>query len=414
MAIPDTNRLEGRRVLLGVTGGVAAYKAVLLLRLLTEAGAEVQVVMTPSATRFVGPATFAALSRRAVHTETFERPEEVLHVRLARWADVAVVAPATANALAKLALGLADDLLASTLLEMVGPLVLAPAMHTGMWSNPATQAHVRTLEERGAVIVGPAEGPLAAGDEGAGRMAEPPEVAEAVMAAVGVAAHRARGDGWSVPLGGRRVLVTAGPTHEPIDAVRFLGNRSSGRMGFALAAEAARRGAEVTLVSGPVALRDPVGVAVVRVETADEMAREVLARYEDVDVVVMAAAVADWTPARAAAGKLKKDAGPPALALKPTPDILATLGKRKEHQVLVGFAAETSDLESRARRKLGEKNVDLMVANEVGRPGTGFGARTNHAAIISRDGADVPLRSWTKADLAAAICDRVAEMIAAR
>src|SRR6266571_3565919 len=243
MASGGDGSLSGRRVLLGVTGGIAAYKAALLARLLTQAGASVDVVMTPIAARFVGPETFAALTRNPVHRDLFGSPEAVLHVKLAHGADVAVVAPATANVLAKLALGLADDLLTSTLLEATCPLVLAPAMHTGMWHHPATRAHVGTLAERGAVLVGPAEGPLAAGDEGPGRMAEPEEILEAVTAA----------------LAGRSVLVTAGPTHEPIDPVRYIGNRSTGRMGFAIAAEARARGAAVTLVSGPVALPDPRG-----------------------------------------------------------------------------------------------------------------------------------------------------------
>jgi len=389
--------LAGRRVLLGVSGGIAAYKSAYLARLLAASGAQIQVVMTPAATRFVGPDTFAALTRRPVHSEVFERTEAVLHVRLAHEADVAVVAPATANVLAKLALGLADDLLTSTLLEATCPLVVAPAMHTGMWEHPATQANIRTLTQRGIAIVGPFEGALAAGDEGFGRMAEPEEILRAAAVALGLA-----GD-----LAGRRVLVTAGPTFEPIDAVRFLGNRSSGRMGFAVALQAAGRGASVTLVTGPVALDDPPGVEVVRVETAEEMAEEVLARYERLDAVVMAAAVADFRPARALDSKLKKEAGLPDIRLERTTDILATLGKRKENQVLVGFAAETSDIESEGRRKLAEKNLDLIVANEVGRRGTGFEASTNRAAIFARSGDDIPLGVWTKDELARLICDRV-------
>jgi phosphopantothenoylcysteine decarboxylase / phosphopantothenate---cysteine ligase len=396
--------LARRHVLLGVTGGIAAYKAAYLARLLVQAGADVQVVMTPSATRFVGPDTFSALTRHPVHSDVFERSDAVLHVRLAHDADLAVVAPATGNVIAKLALGLADDLLTATLLEATCPLVLAPAMHTGMWSSPATQANVRALRDRGAVLAGPVEGPLAAGDEGPGRMAEP----EAIFAA----AVEAAGGGGD--LAGRRVLVTAGPTHEPIDPVRFLGNRSTGKMGFAVAREAVRRGATVTLVTGPVGLPDPPGVEVVRTQTSEEMAEAVSERFDDVDAVVMAAAVADFRPDRVAAEKLKKEAGPPPLRLQPTTDILASLGKRKEHQVLVGFAAETSNLEAEARRKLAEKNLDLIVVNEVGRPGTGFGSDTNRAAIVARLGEDVAFREWTKADLAAAVWDRVAELLGSR
>ena len=394
--------LAGRRVLLGVTGGIAAYKSVYLARLLVGAGGHVQVVMTPTATRFVGPATFAALSGRPVYSDVFERTDTVLHVRLAHEAEVAVVAPATANVLAKLTLGLADDLLTSTLLEATCPLVVAPAMHTGMWEHPATRSNIRALAGRGVTFVGPAEGELAAGDEGVGRMAEPEEVLGAVVGRLSLGA----GD-----LLGSRVLVTAGPTYEPIDAVRFLGNRSSGRMGFAVAAEAARRGAVVTLVTGPVALGDPRGALVVRVETAEQMAAAVLERFPDVDAAVMAAAVSDFRPDRAVSGKIKKDAGLREIRLEPTTDILATLGKRKEQQVLVGFAAETDEVEFEGRRKLAEKNLDLIVANEVGREGTGFGSETNRAAILAATGSDVAMRVWTKEELAAAICDRLASLV---
>jgi phosphopantothenoylcysteine decarboxylase/phosphopantothenate--cysteine ligase len=397
----SSGSLDGRRVLLGVTGGIAAYKSAYLVRLLTTAGAQVQVVMTPASLRFIGADTLAALSRRPVYSDLFEQAEAVLHVRLAHQADVAVVAPATANVLAKLALGLADDLLTSTLLEATCPLVLAPAMHTGMWQNPATRDHVTTLVERGAVIVGPGEGALAAGDEGLGRMSEPEEILMAVRSAFANESE----------LAGRRILVTAGPTIEPIDPVRFIGNRSSGKMGFAVAAEAARRGAAVTLVSGPVHLPDLPGVEVIKVEGAEEMAAAVFDRYAETDGVVMAAAVADFRPQTAATDKMKKDNGPPSLTLRPTTDILATLGKRKEHQVLVGFAAETGDLESEGRRKLVDKNLDLIVVNEVGKAGTGFEADTNRAAILAREGEDIPLQVWTKRALAGAICDRLTGLL---
>jgi len=392
--------LAGRRVLLGVTGGIAAYKAAILCRLLQERGAEVQVVMTPSATRFVGPDTFAALTGRPVHSDVFERTETVLHVRLAREADVAVVAPATANILAKLANGLADDLLSSTLLELGGPLVVAPAMHSGMWEAAPTRRNMAALREAGVAVVGPVSGPLAAGDEGMGRMAEPEEIAEAVEAAVG------GGD-----LAGQRVLVTAGPTYEPVDAVRFLGNRSSGRMGFEVAEQARRRGAEVTLVAGPTSLPDPPGVRVVRVETAAEMREAVLAAAEESDAVVKAAAVSDYRPSAPVARKLRKEEGPPDLRLEPTLDILGELGQRAGERVLVGFAAETDDLETAGRRKLEEKGLDLVVVNEVGRPGTGFDAETNRALILSAAGDDEPLREWTKRELAGAICDRLAKLL---
>jgi phosphopantothenoylcysteine decarboxylase/phosphopantothenate--cysteine ligase len=326
---------------------------------------------------------------------------------LAHACDVAVVAPATANILAKLALGIADDLVTSTLLEATCPLVVAPAMHTGMWEHPATRSNLSTLVARGATVVGPAEGALAAGDEGMGRMAAPEEIAAAVGAALGPDERRR-------DLDGTRILVTAGPTYEPIDPVRFLGNRSTGKMGYGVAAEAARRGAAVTLVSGPVSLDPPEGVDVVDVETAEEMADAVMHAFPTCDAVVMAAAVADFRPAEAAGAKIKKSTGPPELRLVPTVDILATLGERRAAQVLVGFAAETAGvdavMQAEGRRKLAAKGVDLMVVNEVGRVGTGFGADTDRAAILAAGGEDTPLRDWTKAELAAAICDRIAAL----
>jgi phosphopantothenoylcysteine decarboxylase / phosphopantothenate---cysteine ligase len=397
----SSSPLAGRRVLLGVTGGIAAYKACILTRLLTQAGATVQVVMTPSATRFVGTDTFAALSGRTAYTEVWEEPGSVLHVRLARGADMCVVAPATANVIAKLSGGIADDLITSTLLEATCPLVVAPAMHSGMWEHPATQANVRSLRERGTVMVGPAKGPLAAGDEGVGRMAEP----EDILATLEEVASRGR------DLAGRRIVVTAGPTWEPVDAVRFLGNRSTGRMGFAVAREAFDRGADVTLVVGPGTVEAPEGPRTVRVATAEEMRMSVLKAAEDADAVIMAAAVADFRPREAAPGKLKKEKGPPRLELVPTPDILAELGQMKGDRVLVGFAAETEDVETAGRTKLVSKGLNLLVANEVGREGTGFAAESNHAAILSRTGDDEPLRQWTKAELAAALCDRLTKLL---
>jgi phosphopantothenoylcysteine decarboxylase/phosphopantothenate--cysteine ligase len=394
--------LTGRRVLLGVTGGIAAYKACILTRLLRLRGASVRVVMTRSAERFVGPATFAALSDHRVYTDLWEEPERVLHVRLAHEADVVVVAPATANVIAKLAFGIADDLLTSTLLEADVPFVLAPAMHTGMWEHEATRANVATLSERGVRIVGPASGSLAAGDEGVGRMSEPEEIVRAIEDVL------SRGH----DLAGRRIVVTAGPTWEPIDPVRFLGNRSTGKMGFAVAAEAAGRGADVTLVVGPGTVEPPEGSAVVRVTTAEEMRDAVLGASRNADAVVMAAAVADFRPEVVADSKIKKEGGPPDLRLVPTPDILAELGAEPGERVLVGFAAETEDVELAGRAKLERKGLHLMVANEVGREGTGFGSETNRAAIVSSSGEDEPLRDWTKRELAAAICDRIAKLLA--
>jgi phosphopantothenoylcysteine decarboxylase/phosphopantothenate--cysteine ligase len=385
--------------LLGVSGGIAAYKAALVVRLLKAAGADVTVVMTEAATRFVGADTFSALTGQPAHVSLWERPGEVLHVRIAREADVGVVAPATANILAKLAHGHADDLLSAALLEATCPLVVAPAMHSGMWEHPATRANVATLQDRDVRIVGPVTGPLAHGDEGIGRLAEPEDVIAAVRGALG-----------PQELAGRRLLITSGPTHEPIDPVRYVGNRSTGKMGAALAAEALGRGAAVTVVLGPGA-SVPAGVEVVPVQTAEEMRDAVLARFPDADAVVMAAAVADFRPKAFADQKLKKDAGVPELILEPTPDILGELGQRRTDQVLVGFAAETEDLERAGRRKLESKRLDLVVVNLVGREGTGFGADTNEAMLLAAGGDDVPLRRWSKRELAAAVVDRIVALL---
>ena len=390
-------------MLLGVSGGIAAYKAALVARSLRTAGAEVSVILTENATRFVGPDTFSALTGGPAHTSLWERPGDVLHVRLAREANVALVAPATANVIAKLAHGLSDDLLSAALLESTCPLVVAPAMHTGMWAHPATQGNVRTLRERGARIVGPVSGPLAHGDEGLGRLAEPEDVVAAVRAAIA-----------PQDLAGRRILITAGGTHEPIDPVRFLGNRSTGRMGIAIADEALARGASVTLVFGPGTVAPPAAADVVPVETAEQMRDAVLARFDGNDAVVMAAAVADFRPKEVTDAKLKKEAGVPELLLEPTPDILAELGERRSGRVLVGFAAETDQLESAGRAKLAAKHPDLIVVNRVGREGTGFGSETNEAMLLSADGDDVPLERWTKAELARLVADRLAALLRER
>jgi phosphopantothenoylcysteine decarboxylase/phosphopantothenate--cysteine ligase len=390
--------------LLGVTGGIAAYKSAALARLLAAAGARVTTVLTESATRFVGADTFSGLTGVPALTSLWERPGEIVHVRLAHETDVAVVAPCTANVLAKLAAGFADDLLTSTLLEYTGPLVVAPAMHTGMWTSPATQRNVADLRSAlgdRLTIVGPIEGALAHGDEGIGRMIEPQDIEAAVRITV-----RPR------DLIGRRLLVTAGPTHEPLDPVRFLGNRSTGRMGVAVAAEASARGAALTLVLGPDTVPPPAGVDVVRVETAQQMHDAVLERFAVSDAVVMAAAVADFRPKEVASAKLKKDEGLPELVLEPTPDIVSELGERKRPgQIIVGFAAETGDPEDAGRAKLRRKHLDLVVANVVGTEGTGFGSETNDAAILAAAGEDVPRRTWTKAELAAAICDRLVALL---
>jgi phosphopantothenoylcysteine decarboxylase/phosphopantothenate--cysteine ligase len=399
--------LRGRRVLLGVSGGIAAYKSAFLARGLQDEGATVTAVLTASATRFIGLDTFSGLTGNAAHASVWDAPGSVLHVELAHATDVLVVAPATANVIAKLAHGLADDLLSAIALEYDGPVIVAPAMHTGMWRADATQRNVALLASRGVRFVGPVAGALAHGDEGIGRMSEPGDIASAVATALGPAAA-------SGSLAGRRVVVSAGPTHEPIDPVRFVGNRSSGRMGVAIATDALARGAHVTLVYGPATAIPPTGVEVVHVQTADEMRAEIMARA-DADVIVMAAAVADFRPKAVAPEKLKKEQGVPDLVLEPTADILAELGAtRGPTQVLVGFAAETGDVEAAGREKLRRKGLDLVVTNRVGAEGTGFGAETNLAAIVSADGDDVGLRTWTKAELAAALWDRVDAMLARR
>jgi phosphopantothenoylcysteine decarboxylase/phosphopantothenate--cysteine ligase len=373
--------------------------------LLVRAGADVRVVMTASAERFVGSDTFAALTGHAVHTSLWDRTGEILHISLAHDVDAAIVAPATANILAKLATGIADDLLTSTLLEFSGPVVVAPAMHTGMWEHPATRGNVATLVARGVRTVGPATGSLAHGDTGLGRMAEPEEIVIALEEAIA-----RRGD-----LTGRVVVVTAGPTHEAIDPVRFIGNRSSGKMGVAIAADASRRGADVRLILGPGAVAPPPGVATELVVTAEEMRVAVLREAAGADVVVMAAAVADFRPKAVSEQKLKKDQGPPELLLEPTPDILAELGEaRDQRPVLVGFAAETADVEQAGRRKLALKGVDLLVANRVGRDGTGFGSEANEAIVLDPAGVVESMRTWTKPELAAAILDRVVAILAER
>ena len=396
--------LAGRRVLLGICGGIAAYKAASLARAMRADGADVTAVLTASAARFVGAETFAGLTGNLAHTSLWDAGGTVVHVELAHGADVLVIAPATANMLAKLAYGLADDLLSAAALEFRGPVVVAPAMHTGMWSNPATQANVATLAARGVRFVGPVEGALAHGDEGTGRLAETDDILEAVRALA------ASLPAVAAPFAGRRVLITAGPTHEPIDPVRFVGNRSSGKMGVAIAEEALARGASVVLVLGPGTVSPPAVADVIRVGTAEEM-RSAVAAHTDADVIVMAAAVADFRPKVAADRKLKKEQGVPELVFEPTPDILREVAAaRRPGQVVVGFAAETDDVETAGRAKLADKGLDLLVANTVGRPETGFGADTNEAAIVSASGKDIALRSWTKAELAAALWDRVAAL----
>lgn len=393
--------LKDKRIVLGVSGGIAAYKACDLVSRLKKRGAQVRVVLTKSACEFVPPLTFETLSGNPAYTDAFDRKFEIEHVALAKWADAMVVAPATANILAKMACGIADDLLSTTLLAVTSPVLVAPAMNAAMWKNAATQANVRTLAQRAVHFVGPESGVLACGDSDIGRMSEPERIVEAIETMLNV----------NTDFAGRYVLVTAGPTVERIDPVRFITNRSTGRMGYAVAEAAARRGAQVTLISGPVTLECPSGVTRVSVESSAQLCEAVLAHAQTADIVIQAAAPADFTPETVADRKIKKTGDDMTLRLKATTDIAAELGRRKRPgQVLVTFAAETNDVEANAQAKLLKKNADLCVANDVTRPGAGFGVNTNIVTLISRT--DVrPMPQMTKLEVADAILDRVLELL---
>jgi phosphopantothenoylcysteine decarboxylase/phosphopantothenate--cysteine ligase len=396
---------RGRRVVLGVTGGIAAYKAIAVARELTLAGAAVDVVLTGGALEFVRPLSFEALTGRPVHTSLYPQGDPNLHIRLARDAHAVVVAPATANFLARAAFGMADDLLAAVLLATEAPVVLCPAMNDRMYAHPATQANLRCLAEFGYRLAGPAVGALAWGEgEGPGRMIEPDEIV----------AHAGRALEGSSSLAGRRVVVTAGGTREPIDPVRYIGNRSSGRMGYELAAAAWRRGADVLLVSGPSPLPVPVGVELRRIETAEEVRAAVEAALPDADALVMAAAVADFRPAEPAAQKLKKEAsGVPELRLEATDDVLrATRYARRAGSVIVGFALETADAVENGRRKLLGKALDLLVVNDATEPGAGFEVDTNRVVLLSPDAPDEALPLMPKSEVADHILDRVEGLLA--
>ncbi len=385
------------RVLLGVTGGIAAYKAAELVRRLRSRGHEVRCALSRGAAAFVTPLTLEVLSGRAVDQEeylTATGTGEESHIVAAAWADVLCVAPATAHVLARLSLGLADDFLTTTALAFTGPVVAAPAMHSAMWEKPAVQEHLDVLRRRGVWIVGPVEGPLASGEVGMGRMSDPEEIVTAVEAAAGAG-----------PLAGRTVLVTAGPTYEPLDPVRFLGNRSSGKMGFALAAEAARRGARVVLVAGPVALPTPPGVRRTDITTARELERAVHEEAPGADLVIMTAAVSDFRPRRPVPDKIKKEDGLPVVDLELNPDILAGLRTVAPRAVLAGFAAETERLEEHARAKLERKGADFLVANDVSRADIAFDSNANEVTVFRRAGDPVFLSRRPKAQLAAALLD---------
>ncbi|MFF4581205.1 bifunctional phosphopantothenoylcysteine decarboxylase/phosphopantothenate--cysteine ligase CoaBC [Streptomyces sp. NPDC001389] len=399
--------MDKPKVVLGVSGGIAAYKACELLRRLTESGHEVRVVPTAASLNFVGEATWAALSGNPASTEVWESVDEVPHVRIGQSADLVVVAPATADMLAKAAHGLADDLLTNTLLTARCPVVFAPAMHTEMWEHPATQENVATLRRRGAVVVEPAVGRLTGKDTGKGRLPDPEEIFEVCRAVL------ARGSA-APDLAGRHVVVGAGGTREPLDPVRFLGNRSSGKQGYALARTAVARGARVTLVAANTALADPAGADVVRVGTALQLREAVLKAAADADAVVMAAAVADFRPAAYADGKIKKQEGrePDPVALVRNPDVLAEISAERARpgQIVVGFAAETDHVLDNGRAKLRRKGCDLLVVNEVGANKT-FGSEENEAVILSSDGGEVQVPYGPKEALADVIWDQVADRL---
>ena len=390
--------LAGKRIVLGVTGGIAAYKAVEVCRRLVDAGAHVVPVMTKGAEHFVGRTTFSALASEPVQTSLWDEDSPIPHTRLGQSADLVLVAPATARIIGAYAAGLSTDLLTNVLLATRAPVVICPAMHTEMWEHPAVQANIATLRSRGVHVVEPESGRLAGGDVGAGRLASPQSIVntvEDVLAGLG-------GD-----LAGLHVVVSAGGTREPIDAVRVIANRSSGKQGYAIATEAAARGASVTLVS-TVDLPVPAGAKLIPVETAAQMQEALEAAAPTADVIVMAAAVADFRPVTAAGGKIKKDAGVPEIVLEPTPDILAGLGAAKPAgQVLVGFAAETSDLLANAESKLRRKRLDLIVANDVSAPGVGFQHDTNEVTILAADGAATTVSLTDKRSVARAVLDAV-------
>ena len=399
--------LKGRKVVVGVSGGIAAYKAADLTSRLVKAGAQVDVVMTQAAAEFVRPLTFQALTHRPVALEMFSlwQETEIGHVSLGKRADLMVIAPATASTLAKLAHGLADNMLTTTALACRGPILLAPAMESGMWGNPATVANMEVLGRRGYFSVGPDSGRLASGAEGVGRMSEPDAILDAARWVLG----------RNGPLAGKKVVVTAGGTREAIDPVRFVGNHSSGKMGFALAYAARDRGAEVTLVHGPAARTAPHGVRAVAVESAEQMQAAVLDAAVDAAAIIMAAAVADYRPKAAAEHKIKKTQGEMALELVRTPDILAAVTTRRAQsgspRVVIGFAAETCNVLENAREKLTRKGLDLIVANDVLAADSGFGVDTNRVILIDAGGGAASLPLMSKQAVAEAVLDRLAALL---
>ena len=399
--------MKGKRILLCVSGGIAVYKAVALTSKLVQAGAEVKVMMTASAREFVTPLTFQALSRNPVYTDTFDEkdPSVIAHIDLADWPDLILVAPATANMIGKIANGLADDMISTTLLAATAPVWIAPAMNVHMYDHPAVKKNMSTLSSFGYSFVEPGEGYLACGYVGKGRLEEP----ETIVSLIG--SYFSQTSDTQKILEGVNVLVTAGPTVERIDPVRFFTNRSTGKMGYALAEQAAKFGASVTLVTGPTNLEYPKGVQVVQIESAQQMLEAVMQRYHEADVVIKSAAVADYRPKHVFDQKMKKQPGEAVLELERTTDILRTLGERKEHQLLVGFAAETEQVDEYAQKKLASKNLDMIVANNVTSEGAGFGTDTNIVTLYKRSGESRELPILSKHEVATEVLKEVKEML---
>lgn len=390
--------IKDKTIVLGVTGGIAVYKAAELTRLLIKAGANVHVVMTKGAAEFVTPLTFQTLSKNPVHTKMFSLTQEaqVGHISLADRADLFVIAPATANIIGKIANGIADDLLTTSVMATRAPVLLAPAMNCNMYDNHIVQGNMKRLKDYGYHFIDSETGELACGYEGKGRMAEPSDIMEEIEAILS-----------PKDLKGERILITGGPTFEAIDPVRFIGNRSSGKMGYALARVALRRGAAVTLISGPSSLKPPKGARFVKVKSAEDMKKAVISVLKDATAVIMAAAVADYRPSKTSSEKIKKGKAAFSIDLEKTPDILLEIGKKKGKRLLIGFAAETENLVANARKKLKEKNLDLIVANNVKEPGAGFGADTNIVTIIDRKGNIEELPKMSKEEVAWRVLDWV-------
>ena len=399
--------MKGKRILLCVSGGIAVYKAAALTSKLVQAGAEVKVMMTASACEFVTPLTFQALSRNPVYTDTFDEkdPSVIAHIDLADWPDLILVAPATANMIGKIANGLADDMISTTLLAATAPVWIAPAMNVHMYDHPAVKKNMSTLSSFGYSFVEPGEGYLACGYVGKGRLEEPETIVSLISS------YFSKVSDTQKILEGVNVLVTAGPTVERIDPVRFFTNRSTGKMGYALAEQAAKLGASVTLVTGPTNLEYPKGIQVVQIESAQQMLEAVMQRYHEADVVIKSAAVADYRPKHVFDQKMKKQPGEAVLELERTTDILRTLGERKEHQLLVGFAAETEQVDEYAQKKLASKNLDMIVANNVTTEGAGFGTDTNIVTLYKRSGESKELPILSKHDVATEVLKEVKEML---